>query len=149
VIGGLSYMKKILIAVIIIIGFIAVFPTVINWYTEVTTSDKILRIGQQVDETKIDFVKEIKDEEKIIEYENLIKELVFSTKEWDIEDYPDLNLHVMNKKGYITDVIYLWIGEDEGIVVKSSAGLILELNNSEKNLAKLTKQQLKKLREII
>jgi len=55
----------------------------------------------------------------------------------------------MHKKGYITDVILLWIEKDEGIVVKPSTGLMLESNNSKENLAKLTKQQLKKLREII
>jgi len=115
----------------------------------VTSPDNTLRVGEQVDETKINFIKEIKDEEKISEYEDLLKELVFSTKELDIENYHDLSLHVMHKKGYITDVILLWIEKDEGIVVKPSTGLMLESNNSKENLAKLTKQQLKKLREII
>jgi len=141
--------KKTITIIMGLILLIIIFPFISDWYTEMTAPNRVLRVGEQTSEDRIDFVNDIEDENKITEYENLYDELEFSNEEQVPEGYPDFIIQVWHKQGYITGVINVWSENEEGIVIKPSAGLYAEPENSNKKVAKLTGQQLEKLKEII
>lgn len=75
-------MKKIfMIAVIIVL--ILLLPVVKNTFNKFMTQDKVLVVGHYISDHAFEFTKEIKDEEKIAEFENLFDQVKFSSSEWD------------------------------------------------------------------
>lgn len=128
--------------IIVIIGMVILsFPFIRDVYNKVTVADKVLVVGEQVSDIKIDFIKEIKNVEKIIKYENMYDQIHFSINEWDAETYPDVILTINHKGGYDTHYLNIWIDENGGIA--------LIPNTSGNNFAKLSKKQLEELKEII
>lgn len=103
--------------------------------------DKILLAGHQISDYGFEFTKEIKDKEKISEYENLFEQIVFLSDEWNEEAYADIILRINHNKGIFTHPLEIWIDGDEATV------LITGFN--ENNIGKLSKPQLEKLKTII
>lgn len=103
--------------------------------------DKILVVGHQISEYAFEFTKEIKDADKITEFENLFEEIVFSTEEWNEESYADIILQINHKEGIFTHPLSIWIdGDDATVVIRGSI---------EDNTGKLSKSQLDNLKSII
>ena len=102
--------------------------------------DKILVVGHQISEMAFEFTKEIKDEEKIAEFENLFEEIVFSTEEWNEEAYADDIILQINHKGFFTHPLRIWIDGDEATAL---------ITGDEDNIGKLSKSQLEDLKAII
>lgn len=136
---GVLYMKK--ISAITLIGLVLLFPTARNWYDTVTAPDKVLMVGEKVGVYATKFEIEVRDQEKIAQYENILEELVFEESEWEPETYPDFVLKIVYKEGYFIGFHHIWI-EEQG-------GSLLIPNGSDKNFAKLTVQQVEKLKEIV
>lgn len=81
-------MKKRLI-IIAIIALILLIPTIKATFDKLMIPDKVLVIGHRVNGNVIDFNREIKDKEKINEFENIFKEVEFLEEEWNKETtYP-------------------------------------------------------------
>lgn len=59
-----------MIAVIIVL--ILMFPVIKKTINEFMIPDKVLLVRHQIDEHAFEFKKEIKDKEKIVEFENLL-----------------------------------------------------------------------------
>lgn len=137
--GGDLIKKKIVIFSIIILIFL--FPNIRNVFNKIMMPDKILVVGHQVSEYAFEFTKEIKDEEKIAEFENLFEEIDFSTEEWNAEAYADIILQINHKTGIFTHPLRIWIDGDE------ATALITGLD--EDNIGKLSKSQLENLKAII
>ncbi|HHV26647.1 MAG TPA: hypothetical protein GXX63_05565 [Tissierellia bacterium] len=77
----------------------------------------MLLVRHQVVDHEFEFTKEIKDKEKIVEFENLFNEVNFSSSEWNEERYPDMLVQINHKEGYFTHAFHIWINGDEGIVL--------------------------------
>lgn len=133
--------KKILIFSIIILMLL--FPTIRNVFNKVMMPDKILVVGHQISELSFEFTKEIKDADKIAEFEDLFEEIVFTTEEWNEESYADIILQINHKKGIYTHPLRIYIGKNEDSALAIISGL------SENNIGKLSKSQLGKLKAII
>ena len=103
--------------------------------------DKILVVGHQVSEYVFEFTKEIKDKDRIAEFENLFEEIVFSTEEWNEETYADIILQINHKEGIFTHPLEIWIDGDEATAL--IPGLV------EDNIGRLSKSQLENLKAII
>jgi hypothetical protein len=110
-------------------------------FNKFRTPDKILMVGHQVSDYTFEFTKEIKDEEKIAEFENLFAQVKFSGKIWNPETYPDMIVQINHKEGYFTHAFHIWINGDEGIV--------LIWTSEEKEIAMLSSLQVKTLNRII
>ena len=121
---------------------IILFSPAKDFIKNAMTPDKILVVGDRVDDYGIDFSKEIKDKEKINDFENLFEEVDFK-EEWSGgKRESDMVTQIIHaKEGFITHWFEIWINEDEGLAVKSM---------EDKPIAgKLTKIQIKKLKEIV
>ena len=103
--------------------------------------DKVLLVGHQINDTTIDFSKEIKDKEKIKEFESIFNEVEFTEGEWNNATYPDMITHIRHKKGTITHWFEIWISKEEGIVVISMS--------EETLVGRLTKSQVDTLKRIV
>lgn len=134
-------MKKRLIIISIIV-LILLVPTIKATFDKLMIPDKVLVVGHQVNDNVIDFSKQIKDKQKIIEFENIFKEVEFSEEEWNKETtYPDIITHIRHKEGIATHWFEIWINEEESIVVISmSEGAWV---------GRLTKSQVDTLKRII
>lgn len=133
-------MKKKIVIVLIIIS-ILLFPTIRKGFNEVMMPDKVLVVGHQISEYAFEFTKEIRDKEKIEEFENLFEEMDFLTEEWNEGAYADIILQINHKEGIFTHPLRIWIIGDEATAL--IAGL------TEDNICKLSKSQLDNLKAII
>jgi hypothetical protein len=134
-------LKKGLI-IIAIIALILLFPAIKSTLDKLMTPDKVLLVGNQINDTTIDFSKEIRDKEKINEFENIFKEVEFSEGEWNKETtYPDMITHIRHKEGIATHWFEIWIDEEEGMAVMSMS--------EETLVGRLTKSQVDILRRIV
>ena len=84
---------------------------------EFMTPDKVLVVGHQIGDHEFEFTKEIKDKEKIVEFEKLFDQVDFSSGEWNEETYPDMIVQINHKDGYFTHPFHIWINGDEGIAL--------------------------------
>lgn len=108
--------KKLIIIGIIVLIFLA--PTIKATFSKLMIPDKVLVVGHRINDNVIDFSKQIKDKEKINEFENIFKEVEFSEEEWNKETtYPNIITHIRHKEGIATHWFEIWINEEEGIVV--------------------------------
>lgn len=108
--------KKLIIIGIIVLIFLA--PTIKATFSKLMIPDKVLFVGHRINDNVIDFSKQIKDKEKINEFENIFKEVEFSEEEWNKETtYPSIITHIRHKEGIATHWFEIWINEEEGIVV--------------------------------
>ena len=105
--------------------------------------DKILVVGHQISEYAFEFTKEIKDADKIAEFEDLFEEIVFTTEEWNEESYADIILQINHKKGIFTHPLRIYIDKN------GDAALAIISGFNENNMGKLSKSQLEKLKTII
>lgn len=103
--------------------------------------DKVLRVGTQVSEYTFQFSKEIKDKEKIIEYENWFDEIDFSEEVEKQDDYADIILQIDHKEGISTHHASLWINESNIIIVNGIG--------AESRSGKISNSQLNSLQNII
>lgn len=70
---------------------------------------KVLQVQTQINETSYQFTQEIKDKEKIAEFEKWFDEIDFS-KDIEIqEEYADMILQIRHKEGVSTHPVSLWI----------------------------------------
>lgn len=127
--------KKVMIVVIIVL--ILLFPVM----KKTMTPDKVLLVGHQVGNYEFEFTKEIKDKEKIAEFENLFEQVDFSSSEWNEEKYPDMIVQINHKEGYFTHTFHIWINGDEGIAIIWTS--------EDKEIGKLSSSQVETLKRII
>ena len=132
--------KKVIIITIIV--FVLMFPLIKSTLGEIMIPDKVLLVGHQVDNTTIDFSKEIRDKKKINQFENIFKEVKFlqdvKLKE---ENYPDMITNIRHKNGTSTHWFKIWVNEEESIVLKSNLG--------KPSIGRLTKSQVDTLESIV
>lgn len=134
-------MKKRLIMIAIIV-LVLLFPTIKITLDKIMIPDKVLLVGHQIDDTAIDFSKEIKDKKKINEFENIFKEVEFLEGESNKETtYPDMITHIRHKEGIATHWFKIWINEEEGIAVISMS--------QETLVGRLKKPQVDTLKRIV
>ncbi|WP_217587652.1 hypothetical protein [Lentibacillus saliphilus] len=136
-------MKK-KITIFFMIVFILLLPIMINAFSKVMTPDKILLVGHQISEYEFEFTKEIKDEQKVSEFEQLFEEIVFSTEEWHEETYADTIFQINHKEGIYTHSLKIWIDGEEAIMLKTH-----DRENKTATIGKLSKSQLENLETII
>lgn len=109
--------KKSIIAIIVLI---LLFPTFRATFEKLMIPDKVLLVGHQINDYTIDFNKEIVDKERIIEFENLFKEVKFTEDEWNMKTtHPDIITHIRHKNGIATHWFEIWIIAEEGTAVIS------------------------------
>lgn len=138
--GGDILKKRLIIIAIIVLIFLT--PSIKATIDKLIIPDKVLVVGHRVNDNVIDFNKEIKDKEKINEFENIFKEVDFSEELWNKETtYPDIITHIRHKEGIATHWFEIWINEEDGIVViPMSEGAWV---------GRLTKLQVDKLKRIV
>ncbi len=127
--------------IFVIIVLILLFPVIKNTFNKFMTPDKVLLVGHQVSDYSFEFTKEIKDEEKIAEFENLFDKVSFSSNEWNEETYPDMIVQINHKEGIFTHAFHIWINGDEGIA--------LIWTSEEKKMGELSSSQVNTLKRII
>ncbi len=131
--------KKMMMVVIIVL--ILLFPVIKNTFNKFMAPDKVLLVGHQVSDYSFEFTKEIKDEEKIVEFENLFDQVNFSSAEWNEETYPDMIVQINHKEGIFTHAFNIWINGYEGIA--------LIRTSEDKEIGRLTGSQVNELKRII
>ncbi|MCG1013285.1 MAG: hypothetical protein GX892_01680 [Thermoanaerobacteraceae bacterium] len=131
--------KKVMIVVIIVL--ILLFPFFKNTFKKYMAPDKVLVVGHHISDHAFTFTKEIKDQKKIAEYENLFNQIKFSRGECDEDTYPDIILQINHKTGIFTHPLHIWMKGDEGIA------LIWTLEEPE--IGKLSSSQVETLKRII
>ena len=125
----------------IIIGLILIFPILRNTFNEITAPDKVLVVLKQVDEHTMEVTKEIKDKEKITDFENIFDEISFEQKEWEEESYADVIVQINHKKGIYTHPLKIWFNVEEGTAQMYTI--------EDKEIGKLSSTQVKALQEIL
>lgn len=136
--GGIILKKKVIIG--IIVGLILLFPILRNKLNEIMAPDKVLIVGHQIDEHTFEFTREIKDKEKIADFENLFEQVSFWEEEKEKESYPDIIVQINHKRGISTHAFKIWFIGEEGIA---------EIYTTEEKLiGKLSSSQVKALKEI-
>ncbi|MGX7394686.1 hypothetical protein [Carnobacterium mobile] len=109
---------------------------------KVIQPDKILQVGSQISESSYKFSEEIKDEEKIVEFENWFDRINFTEEIGEPDGYADIVLQIRHyKEGISTHPISIWVDEDEATVTNEIG--------SEDRVGKLSSSQLDDLRKII
>ena len=83
--------------------------------------DETLQVGHQVGEFTYEYTDEIKEKEKIVEYEKWFDGIEF-TEEGDepkaLDEFADIIVQVRRyNEGTSTHPVSIWIGEDEAIIV--------------------------------
>jgi len=129
--------KRLIIIAIIVLALL--FPTIRTTLDKIMIPDKVLLVGHQIDDTAIDFSKEIKDKEKISEFENIFKEVKFLKGESNKETtYPDMITHIRHKEGIATHWFKIWINDEEGTAIISmyQQTLVGRLEKSQVNALK-------------
>src|SRR5699024_3877836 len=104
--------------------------------------EKVLLIGTQINETSYQFNQEIKDKEKIAEFENWFDDIEH-TKDIEIQKgYADMVLQIVHhKEGTSTHPVSLWINGNN-ITVTNDIG-------ADTKGGKITKAQLDELQDIL
>jgi len=125
----------------IIIGLILIFPILRNTFNEITTPDKVLVVLKQVDEHTMEITTEIKDKEKIADFENIFDEISFEKKEWEEKSYADLIVQINHKRGFFTHPLKIWFNGEEGTAQMYTV--------EDKEIGKLSSTQVKVLKEIL
>ncbi|GEM02942.1 hypothetical protein SAMN05421839_1724 [Halolactibacillus halophilus] len=133
--------KSIVFSVIVLIVLI---PILINLFSKVIEPDKVLFVGQQIDEYQGEFTKEIKDKQKILEFENIFDDLNFVKEEWYPEKPADLIFRLDHKDGIFTHFYKVWIDDKEAIVLSA-----FDSENDITEIAKLSNEKLNDLESII
>ena len=126
---------------IVIVVLILILPVLSKAFNNFMTPDKVLLVGHQVSDLAFEFTKEIKDEEKIVEFENIFDQVNFSSNEWNEEKYPDMIVQINHKEGIFTHAFHIWINGDEGIA--------LIWTSEEKEMGRLSRTQVETLKRII
>ena len=113
-------MKKKLYVIIIFILLIILFSPVKDFLGTLIMPEKILVIGDKINENEIKFFKEIKNKKKINTFESLFEEVNF-VEEWNGEkNNSDVVTYIRHtKEGTFTHWFEIWFNEDEGIDRKS------------------------------
>lgn len=101
-------------------------------------------MGHQIDEYQGEFTKEIKDEKKILKFEEIFDNIVFVTEEWYPEKPADLVFRLDHKEGIFTHFYKVWINDQESIVLSA-----FDSENNITTIAKLSNEQLDDLESII
>ncbi|MDR5659987.1 hypothetical protein RH915_10850 [Serpentinicella sp. ANB-PHB4] len=130
-------MKKIIVIGLMLLAI--TFPFLRGCYDRVTIPEKVLVVGAQTEEFSISTEREIRDQNKVAQYESLLEEIDFESSEWEPETYPDFVLMINYKEGYFVGFHHIWIEEQGGYLL---------LNGSNENFTELTAQQVQKLKEI-
>lgn len=111
---------------------------------KISQTDKTLQVGSQVGEDVYQFTYEIKDKEKIIEYEKWFDNIDFSeeTEEEFRDDYADIIVQIRNyKEGISTHPVSIWIDGNDITVISQ-----IDTGNS---ISKISKNDLDDLQAII
>ena len=104
--------------------------------------DKTLQVGSQVGETSYKFSEEIKDKEKIAEFENRFDEITFTEGLDEPNGYADIIVQIRYyEDGTSTNPISVWFDENESTVVNGIG--------SEGSTGKLSSHQLDDLKDIV
>ncbi|MGM0523876.1 MAG: hypothetical protein ACQER2_07525 [Bacillota bacterium] len=136
-------MKKKVI-VFFIIALTLLLPIAINTFSELVAPNKILFVGHQVNEYQGEFTKEIKDEKKILKFEEIFDHLVFVTEEWYPEKPADLVFRLDHKEGIFTHFYKVWVNDREAIVLGA-----FDSENGLTTIAKLSNKQVNDLEALI
>lgn len=129
------------IIILIIISLIFLVATFGNRFRQFTKPDRILLVGYQVSESVTEYKKEIKDQNKITEFEELFDKVHFSNGEIVEDRYPDFVVQIMHmNEGYSTHYFSIWIDGDEGFAM---------INSDEKLIGRLSSYQMNILSSII
>ena len=127
--------KKILFSSIIgLILLVLILPKIIE-------PKKVLQVGTQINETSYQFTQEIKDKEKIAEFEKWFDEIDFSKDIEVQEEHADMILQIRHKEGVSTHPVSLWINGNN-ITVTNDIG-------ADTKGGKITKAQLDELQDIL
>lgn len=128
--------KKILFSSIVgLILLVLILPKIIE-------PKKVLQVGTQINETSYQFTQEIKDKEKIAEFEKWFDEIDFSNDIEIQEGYADIVLQISHyKEGTLTHPVSIWIDGDN-ITATNNIG-------TDTKGSKITKAQLDELQNII
>lgn len=134
--------KKIILIIIIIILIFALYSPVKEFLLNLITPEKILVVGDRVDEHGIEFNKTIEDKKIISKFENLFEDVNFHEESVDEKNISDFVTHIRhNKEGILTHWFEIWFNDDEAIVLRGMSG--------EQGVGKLNKEQVKILKEIL
>lgn len=113
-------------------------------FPKVLQPDKTLQVGSQVGEDVFQFTYEIKDKEKIVEYEKWFDNIEFSeeAEEEFRDDYADIIVQIRNyKEGISTHPVSIWIdGNDITVINQLGTG---------NGMSKISKDHLHDLQAII
>lgn len=126
--------------------FLAVGTLILLFFVlpKISQTDKTLQVGSQVGEDVYQFTYEIKDKEKIIEYEKWFDNIDFSeeTEEEFRDDYADIIVQIRNyKEGISTHPVSIWIDGNDITVISQ-----IDTGNS---ISKISKNDLDDLQAII
>ena len=109
---------------------------------KVMKPDKTLQVGSQVGETSYKFSEEIKDKEKIVEFENWFNKITFTEGLDEPNGYADIIVQIRcYEDGTSTNPISVWFDENESTVVNGIG--------SEGSTGKLSSHQLDDLKDIV
>lgn len=112
-----------------------ILPKVIN-------PDTTLQVGSQLSKSSYEFSEEIKDKEKIAEFENWFDKINFTEKIDEPEGYADIILQIRHyKEGTSTHPISIWLDGNESTVINGIG--------SKDRVGKISNSQLDDLRNII
>lgn len=136
-------MKRKFIALFIVV-LILLLPTMINTFSKVMMPDKVLHVGHGIDKYSGEFTREIKDEKKISEFEQLCEEVIFSEEEWNEEKPADLVFKIDHKEGIYTHFLEVWINQEGAIMSYGN-----DWENNMATIGELSKSQFEKLESII
>lgn len=109
---------------------------------KVIKPDTTLQVGSQISESSYEFSEEIKDKEKIAEFENWFDKINFTEEIDEPVGYADIILQIRHyKEGTSTHPISIWLDEKESTVINGIG--------SEDRVGKISSSQLGDLRNII
>lgn len=130
--------------IFLVIILLLLTPILVNIFSKVIAPDKILFIGHQIDEHRFDFTEEIKNEKKILKFEEIFDNLNFVTEEWYPEKSADLVFRIDHKDGTFTHFYKVWINDKEAIILSAFDSI-----SSLTTIAKLSNEQINDLESII
>ncbi|MGY0400416.1 hypothetical protein [Carnobacterium jeotgali] len=103
---------------------------------------KVLQVGSQISESSYDFSEEIKDQEKIAEFEKWFDKINFTEEISTPDRNADIIMQIIHyKEGIFTHPISIWVDENETIVMNGIG--------TRDEVGKITNSQLNDLRNII
>ncbi|MGB3160577.1 MAG: hypothetical protein WBA84_04945 [Carnobacterium sp.] len=102
--------------------------------TKASKPNKIIQIGSQVSESSYEFSEEIKDKEKIAEFEEWFDKIDFKKETEKPDGYADLIVQIRYyREGTMTNPVSIWFDDYESTVINGigSEGEIGKLSNSQ------------------